>query len=69
MARTKNSEATTKKSVQVSTSISPELFAGLDDYRWANKLEKSDVLRVALQEFAVNHDIPVAAEADEAAAE
>lgn len=70
MARTpKNVEATAKKSVQVSTSISPELFEALEDHRWTRRLEKSDVLRVALQEYAVNHDLQVAAEAPEASAE
>lgn len=63
MARPKNTEAVTaKKSVQVSTSISPELFEALEDFRWTQRLEKSDVLRVALQEYAVNHDLKVAAE-------
>lgn len=70
MARTpKTTEAKNVKSVQVSTSISPELFEALEDYRWSQRLEKSDVLRVALQEYAVNHDLQVAAEAPEAAAE
>lgn len=51
-----------KKSVQVSASVSPEVFQALDDYRWANRLEKTDVLRLAVEEFIVNHDIQVQAE-------
>lgn len=64
MARTpKTTETeTARKSVQVSTSIDPNLFEGLEDYRWKNRLEKTDVLRLALQEFAVNHEIVVAPE-------
>lgn len=70
MARTQKTEAAkTAKSVQVSTSISPELFEALEDHRWSRRLEKSDVLRVALQEYAVNHDLNVAKEAPEAPAE
>lgn len=56
----------TKKSVQVSASISTELFNALEDYRWEARLEKTDVLRNALEEFVVNHGIKVAPEAPEA---
>lgn len=63
MARTaKAATETARKSVQVSTSIDANLFEGLEDYRWSKRLEKTDVLRLALQEFAVNHNIVVAAE-------
>lgn len=51
-----------KKSVQVSASVSPEMFNALEDYRWTQRLEKTDVLRKALEEFVVNHDIQVQAE-------
>lgn len=52
-------KSVSKKSVQVSASVSPETFQALDDYRWANRLEKTDVLRLAVEEFIVNHDIQV----------
>lgn len=68
MARTPKTEAA-RKSVQMSTSIDPDLFDALDDYRWANKLEKTDVMRLALQEFAVNHGIKVVATEDSPAGE
>lgn len=64
----KNTTTETRKSVQVSTSISPELHEALEDFRWTKRLEKADVLRVALQEYAVNHGIKVADEAPEAPA-
>lgn len=55
-----------KKSVQISSSVSPELFKALEDYRWKTgsenpeyRLEKTDVLRKAVEEFVVNHGIEV----------
>lgn len=64
MGRTKNTE--NRKSVQVSTSISPELHKALMEYRWSARLEgMTEILRAALEEYAVNHEIAVAAESPE----
>lgn len=59
MARQKNTEAPARKSQQVSTSISPELFEALEDYRWSVRLQFTDLVRVALQEYSVNHNVEV----------
>lgn len=62
MARSPKTEA---KSVQVSTSVSAEEFEALEDYRWTKRLEKADVLRAAVKEFLINHEIEVKAPAPE----
>ena len=64
MARTPKAED--RKSVQISTSVSTEEFEALEDYRWTERLEKADVLRLAVKEFLINHEIPVKAETPEA---
>lgn len=63
MARSPKTED--RKSVQVSTSVSAEEFEALEDYRWTERLEKADVLRLAVKEFLINHEIPVQASAPE----
>lgn len=50
--------ATTEKNRQVATTISPDLHQRLDNYRWEQRIDKfSDLQRIALEEFAENHDL------------
>lgn len=50
-----------RKNKQVSVSVSPEKFAALEDYRWANRINKTnDVVALAVEEFITNHGITVA---------
>lgn len=52
--------ATERKNKQVSTTVSPERFAALEEYRWANRINKTgDVLTLAVDEFIANHNIVV----------
>lgn len=40
------------KTTQVSCVLSPEELEALEDYRWANRIDKrSDVVKIALTEF------------------
>lgn len=45
------------KGVQVSTTVSPELFAALEDHRWNVRKSKSEVVLAALEEYATNHGL------------
>jgi hypothetical protein len=49
--------ATKPKGVQVSTTVSPELFAALEDHRWTVRKSKSEVVLAALEEYAANHGL------------
>lgn len=60
--------ATKPKGVQVSTTVSPELFAALEDHRWTVRKSKSEVVLAALEEYAANHDL-IPAPAEEAPAD
>jgi len=51
--------ATKTKGVQVSTTVSPELFAALEDHRWTVRKSKSEVVLAALQEYAANHELTI----------
>lgn len=57
------------KNKQVSTTIAPEKFAVLEEYRWTNRINKTgDVLTLAVDEFIANHNITVADESTDAPA-
>lgn len=60
--------ATERKNKQISTTLAPEKFQALEDYRWDNRVNKiGDVLTAAVEEFIVNHQLEVQpAEADTA---
>jgi len=49
--------ATKTKGVQVSTTVSPELFAALEDHRWTVRKSKSEVVLAALEEYATSHGL------------
>jgi tRNA A37 methylthiotransferase MiaB len=50
-----------KKSAQVSTTVSPEKYAALEDYRWENRVNKlSDVIGQAVDLFIETKGIKVA---------
>jgi len=51
--------ATKTKGVQVSTTVSPELYAALEDHRWTVRKSKSEVVLAALQEYAANHELTI----------
>lgn len=53
---------TVKTNKQVNGTISGALHAGLEDYRWENRIDKfGDIVALALQEFADNHGVKIAA--------
>lgn len=57
----------TKKNKQVNATIPAELFDALEDYRWTAKIDgMTGVVRVALEEYAVNHGVKVGAPDDTA---
>jgi len=60
--------ATKPKGVQVSTTVSPELFAALEDHRWTVRKSKSEVVLAALEEYAAKHNLTPTAPAEEAPA-
>lgn len=54
--------STERKNKQVSTTVAPEKFAALEEYRWSNRINKTgDVLTLAIDEFITNHNIAVPA--------
>jgi len=45
-----------KVKTQVSATLSPELFARLEDYRWTNRINKtSEIVAQAIEEFLDNN--------------
>lgn len=55
--------ASDKKNRQVNATIPGELFDALDEYRWTARIDgMTQLTRVALEEYAVNHGVTVAAE-------
>lgn len=52
------------KGVQVSATISPELDAALENHRWTVRKTRTEVVRAAVEEYAVNHKLTVAPESD-----
>lgn len=61
--------ATKIKGVQVSTTVSPELFEKLENHRWTVRKSKSEVVLAALEEYAANHGLSASAPAEEAPAD
>jgi hypothetical protein len=53
-----------EKGVQVSATISPELNQALEDHRWSVRLTKTELVRVAVEEYAHKHHLTLPAEAD-----
>jgi hypothetical protein len=45
------------KGVQVSATISPELHAALEDHRWTVRKTMTELVRMAVEEYADNHDV------------
>ena len=46
-----------EKGVQVSATISPELNQALEDHRWSVRLTKTELVRVAVEEYAHKHHL------------
>lgn len=57
--------ATKTKGVQVSATITPELDAALEDHRWQVRKTKTELVRLAVEEYAANHNIRPHSPADE----
>jgi hypothetical protein len=55
--------ATKTKGVQVSATITPELDQALEDHRWNVRKTKTELVRLAVEEYAHNHGI-IPSEAD-----
>lgn len=64
MAETVAPAKTAKPNTQVNGTIPTPLHAALEDYRWENRIDKfGTIVALALQEFASNHGVKVAADA------
>ena len=50
---------TPKVKTQVSSTLSPELFARVEDYRWSNRINKTSEIVAEAVEFFLNHKAPV----------
>lgn len=48
-----------RKSSQVSTTVSPEYFDGLEDYRWTVRKKMTEVVKEALDDYVAKHEIKV----------
>ena len=59
-----------RKSAQVSTTVSPEVFDALEDHRWTARKKMTEVVAEAVQDYIAKHKIQVgtAAPAEEKAA-
>lgn len=56
-----STETNSKKSTQISATVSPEKFAALEDYRWENRVNKmSDVVAQAVDLFIETKGLKVA---------
>ena len=52
VAKTDVTETTDKaKRKTVATTVSPEMFERIEDYRWPNRMKVADVLSAALEEY------------------
>lgn len=49
--------ATKTKGVQVTATVDPELDAILEDHRWTVRKTKTELVRLAIEEYAVNHNL------------
>ena len=45
------------KGVQVSATVTPELDQALEDHRWSVRKTKTELVRLAVEEYAHNHGI------------
>jgi len=50
---------TPKVKTQVSSTLSPELFARVEDYRWSNRINKTSEIVAEAVEFFLNAKAPV----------
>lgn len=50
-----------RKGVQLSATVDKGLADALEEYRWTVRLNMTDLVRVALTEYAENHGVTVAA--------
>lgn len=60
---------TARKSSQVSTTVSPEVFEALEDHRWTARKKMTEVVAEAISDYIAKHKIKVAAEAPEGSTE
>jgi hypothetical protein len=58
---TAQTESTKKVSTQVSATLSPELHARVEDYRWENRINKTSEVVAQAVEFFLNSKAPVTA--------
>lgn len=65
MAKTTNTEtpAARVKGKQVGTTVSPEYFEALDEYRWSVRKTMPELVKTALDEYAANHGVNVPSDA------
>lgn len=42
---------------QVSATVAPELFTALEDHAWENRRQRTDVVRQAVEEYAIRNNI------------
>lgn len=52
----------TSKGVQVSATISKELDQAIEDHRWSVRMTKTELVRTAVEEYAINHGLQVGSE-------
>ena len=58
---------TARKSTQVSTTVSPEVFEALEDHRWQARKKMTEVVAEAVSDYIAKHGIKVASAPDEEA--
>ena len=51
--------ATARKSAQVSTTVSPEVFEALEDHRWTARKKMTEVVSEAISDYIAKHNITV----------
>lgn len=52
-----------RKSSQVSTTVSPELFDALEDHRWTARKKMTEVIAEAVSDYVAKHKIVVKSDA------
>ena len=55
-----------RKSSQVSTTVSPEVFEALEDHRWTARKKMTEVIAEAVSDYIAKHGIKVAAPVESA---
>lgn len=48
-----------RKSAQVSTTVSPEVFEALEDHRWTARKKMTEVVAEAVSDYIAKHGITV----------